>query len=129
MKLTIERSTLLKALAHVQSVVERRNTIPILANVLLDASDGTLTLTATDMDLAITEKIAADVSQAGASTAPARTFYDIVRKLPEGAQVEVETAVAEPARENAAQRTDKPNRSGGNVDRSPKPARKRNGKK
>lgn len=94
MKLTIERSTLLKALAHVQSVVERRNTIPILANVLLDARDGTLTLTATDMDLAITEKIAADVSQAGASTAPAHTFYDIVRKLPEGAQVEVETAAA-----------------------------------
>ena len=57
MKLTIERSTLLKALAHVQSVVERRNTIPILANVMLDASDGTLTMTATDMDLAITEKV------------------------------------------------------------------------
>lgn len=94
MKLTIERSTLLKALAHVQSVVERRNTIPILANVLLDASDGTLTLTATDMDLAITEKVAADVSQSGASTAPAHTFYDIVRKLPDGAQVEVETDAA-----------------------------------
>lgn len=91
MKLTIERSTLLKALAHVQSVVERRNTIPILANVLLDARDGTLTLTATDMDLAITEKVAAEVSQTGASTAPAHTFYDIVRKLPDGAQVEVET--------------------------------------
>jgi DNA polymerase-3 subunit beta len=91
MKLTIERSTLLKALAHVQSVVERRNTIPILANVLLDATDGTLTLTATDMDLAINEKIAADVSVVGAGTAPAHTFYDIVRKLPDGSQVEIET--------------------------------------
>ena len=59
MKLTIERSVLLKSLAHVQSVVERRNTIPILANVLLDANEGSLTLTATDMDLAITEKIEA----------------------------------------------------------------------
>jgi|TARA_B100000029_G_scaffold514506_1_gene617613 DNA polymerase-3 subunit beta len=91
MKLTIERSILLKALAHVQSVVERRNTIPILANVLLDANDGGLTLTATDMDLAITEKIEADVTQSGASTAPAHTFYDIVRKLPDGSQVDLET--------------------------------------
>jgi DNA polymerase-3 subunit beta len=91
MKLTIERATFLKALAHVQSVVERRNTIPILANVLLDGKDGTLTLTATDMDIAINESVPADVSQAGATTAPAHTFYDIVRKLPEGAQVEIET--------------------------------------
>jgi DNA polymerase-3 subunit beta len=95
MKLTIERSTLLKALAHVQSVVERRNTIPILANVLLDATDGTLTLTATDMDLAINEKIAADVNVMGASTASAHTLYDIVRKLPDGSQVEMETDAAE----------------------------------
>jgi DNA polymerase III subunit beta len=91
MKLTIERATLLKALAHVQSVVERRNTIPILANVLLDARDGVLSLTATDMDLSINERIAADVAQDGATTAPAHTFYDIVRKLPDGAQVEIET--------------------------------------
>jgi len=91
MKLTIERATLLKALAHVQSVVERRNTIPILANVLLDGQDGALTLTATDMDLAITETVPADISQAGATTAPAHTLYDIVRKLPDGAQVEIET--------------------------------------
>ena len=59
MKLTIERTALLNALAHVQSVVERRNTIPILSNVLLEAVDGTLSLTATDMDLAIVEKVAA----------------------------------------------------------------------
>lgn len=94
MKLTIERATLLKALAHVQSVVERRNTIPILANVLLDGQDGALTLTATDMDLAITETVIADIGQAGATTAPAHTLYDIVRKLPDGAQVEIETDVS-----------------------------------
>ena len=57
MKLTIERAALLKALAHVQSVVERRNTIPILSNVLLAAEDGELALTATDMDLAIVEAV------------------------------------------------------------------------
>ncbi len=89
MKLTIERSALLRALAHVQSVVERRNTIPILSNVRLEAEASTLRLTATDMELAIVETVAADVGQAAAATIPAHTLYDIVRKLPEGAQVEI----------------------------------------
>ena len=84
MKLTIERSTLLKALAHVQSVVERRNTIPILSNVLLDAQKSRLLLTATDMDIAIVESVDADVARSGAVTIPAHTLYDIVRKLAEG---------------------------------------------
>ena len=92
MKLTIERATLLKSLAHVQSVVERRNTIPILSNVLIEAEAGRVRLTATDMDLTINDEIEADVAEAGATTAPAHTFYDIVRKLPDGAQVEITTA-------------------------------------
>jgi DNA polymerase III subunit beta len=91
MKLTIERAALLKTLAHVQSVVERRNTIPILSNVLLEAGKGELSLTATDMDLTIVDTVAAEVITAGATTAPAHTLYDIVRKLPEGAQVEIGT--------------------------------------
>ncbi len=89
MQLTIERAALLKSLAHVQSVVERRNTIPILSNVLIDAAEGRLSLTATDMDLTIVDQTAADVSEAGATTAPAHTLYDIVRKLPDGAQIEL----------------------------------------
>ena len=89
MKLTIERAALLKSLAHVQSVVERRNTIPILSNVLLQASDGKLAFTATDMDLTIVEEVAAKVDEPGATTVPAHTFYDIVRKLPEGSDVEL----------------------------------------
>ena len=89
MKLTIERAALLKSLAHVQSVVERRNTIPILSNVLMEVSGGTLSLTATDMDLTIVEQAAANVSAEGATTAPAHTLYDIVRKLPDGAQIEI----------------------------------------
>jgi len=89
MKLTIERATLLRALSHVQSIVERRNTIPILSNVMLEAGDDALSLTATDMDIAIVEKTPADVATAGATTAPAHTLYDIVRKLPDGAQVEL----------------------------------------
>ena len=93
MKATIERATLLKSLGHVQSVVERRNTIPILSNVLIEASeDGALRLMATDLDLQVDESVAAQVEQAGATTIPAHTFHDIVRKLPEGSQVELTAA-------------------------------------
>src|SRR5215475_5429365 len=92
MKLTIERAAILKALAHVQSVVERRNTIPILSNVLITAQKGRLSLAATDMDLAITETVEASAGKTGSTTAPAHTLYEIVRKLPDGAQVELETA-------------------------------------
>ena len=88
MKLMIERSTLLSSLTHVQSVVERRNTIPILANVRIDAQAGDrLRLTATDMDLAVVDEAEATVEQEGAVTTTALTLYDIVRKLPDGAQV------------------------------------------
>jgi len=89
MKLTIERGALLKSLGHVQNVVERRNTIPILSNVLLEAGSNALGLTATDMDLTIIERVAVSVGANGAATVPAHTLYDIVRKLPEGAQVEI----------------------------------------
>src|SRR6195952_945512 len=90
MKATIERATLLKSLGHVQSVVERRNTIPILSNVLVEASEGGgLRLMATDLDLQINETVEANVSQAGATTVSAHTLFDIARKLPEGSQVEI----------------------------------------
>ncbi|MEM9840120.1 MAG: DNA polymerase III subunit beta [Pseudomonadota bacterium] len=90
MKVTIERGTLLKALSHVQSVVERRNTIPILSNVLLRADGGTLSLTATDLDIEIIEQVPADADQPGAVTAAAVTLFDIVKKLPDGNQVQLE---------------------------------------
>src|SRR6478672_10367122 len=90
MKLKADRATLLKALAHVQSVVERRNTIPILANVMLAVRDGKLTLTATDMEIAIVEDVAASTTRNGSCTAPAATLYEIVRKLPDGAEVELD---------------------------------------
>jgi DNA polymerase-3 subunit beta len=90
MKFKVDRATLLKALAHVQSVVERRNTIPILANVMIAVRDGKLTLTATDMEIAIVEDVAADSVRNGACTAPAATLYEIVRKLPDGAVVELD---------------------------------------
>ena len=93
MKATIERATLLKSLGHVQSVVERRNTIPILSNVLIEArDDGSLRLMATDLDLQVDESVPANVTQAGATTVSAHTLFDIVRKLPEGSQVEITAA-------------------------------------
>ena len=92
MRVTIERSAFLKALTHVQSVVERRNTIPILSNVLLQAGGGQLKLTATDLDIEIVESVPAEVSKSGATTVPAHMLYDIVRKLPDGAQLELEQA-------------------------------------
>jgi DNA polymerase-3 subunit beta len=91
MKVTVERAALLKSLGHVHRVVERRNTIPILSNVLLRAEAGELRLKATDLDLEVTETVAADVGQPGATTVPAHVLYDIVRKLPDGAQVSLET--------------------------------------
>ncbi len=95
MRITIERASFLKSLNHVQSVVERRNTIPILSNVLLMADKGTLSLTATDLDIEVVETVVADVVRAGATTASAHTLYDIVRKLPDGSQVQLEFGEAD----------------------------------
>jgi DNA polymerase-3 subunit beta len=92
MKLKADRATLLKALAHIQSVAEKRNTIPILANVLVAVRDGRLSFTATDMEIAVVEEVAASTSRNGATTAPAATLYEIVRKLPDSAEIELEHA-------------------------------------
>jgi len=89
MKLTIDRAMLIKPLGHVQSVVERRNTIPVLSNVVLKAEDGQLALTATDMDMDIVESVAAAVIEPGTITTPAQLLYEIVRKLPDGAEIEI----------------------------------------
>ncbi|MGH6682916.1 MAG: DNA polymerase III subunit beta, partial [Pseudolabrys sp.] len=90
MKVTVERAELLKSLGHVHRVVERRNTIPILANVLIRADKGNLSLKATDLDLEVIDSVAAEVSPGGATTVPAHMFYEIVRKLPEGTQIVIE---------------------------------------
>jgi DNA polymerase-3 subunit beta len=90
MKVTVERAQLLKSLGHVHRVVERRNTIPILGNVLIRAENARLSLKATDLDLEVTETLAAETATGGSTTVPAHMFYDIVRKLPEGAQIVLE---------------------------------------
>ena len=92
MKFSIDRSALLTALQHVHSVVERRNTIPILSNVLIEAKEDGVYLTATDMDIAVIEKIdlkKSEVMQLGTITTSAQMLYDIVRKLPENITVEL----------------------------------------
>ena len=87
MKISIERGTLLKALAQAQSVVERRNTIPILANVLIEADGSEATFRATDLDIEVVDRAAAVVERAGATTVSAIMLHEIVRKLPDGALV------------------------------------------
>ncbi len=87
MKFSIERSALLRAVSQAQSVVERRNTIPILANVLIEAEGADVSMRATDLDIEVVDKVPAMVERAGATTVSAVTLHEIVRKLPEGAQV------------------------------------------
>ncbi len=87
MKVNIERSALLKAMSQAQSVVERRNTIPILANVLIEADGSTVSFRATDLDIEVVDRTSAMVERAGASTVAAHTLHEIVRKLPDGSVV------------------------------------------
>ncbi len=91
MKVTVERAQLLKSLGHVHRVVERRNTIPILGNVLIRADNARLSLKATDLDLEVTETLPAEAATGGSTTVPAHMFYDIVRKLPDGSQIVLES--------------------------------------
>lgn len=89
MKISIERAALLKAVNQAQSVVERRNTIPILANVLIEAEGNTVSFRATDLDIEVVDKTDAMVERAGATTVSAVLLHEIVRKLPDGSQVQL----------------------------------------
>ncbi len=88
MKFRVEKAVIAKSLAHVQSVVERRTTIPVLANVKLEAADGQIKLTATDTEISVTETISATVDEPANTTLPAQMLYEIIRKMPEGSEVE-----------------------------------------
>ncbi|MGO9545433.1 MAG: DNA polymerase III subunit beta [Rhodomicrobium sp.] len=91
MRFVADRNSLLRALGHITGIVERRNTIPILSNVLTSAeADGRLTLKATDLDMEAIETLPAKVETPGAVTIPAHTLHDIVRKLPDGAEIHIE---------------------------------------
>jgi DNA polymerase-3 subunit beta len=91
MKVTVERGALFKALGHAAGVVERRNTIPVLANLLIEAAGEQVKLTATDLELQIALPVPAMVGEAGAVTVPAALLLSIVRELPDGQQIELIT--------------------------------------
>ena len=91
MKIVIEKTAFLKTISHVQNAVERRNAIPILANVKIQAEGDSVVLSTTDMEMSITEKVAASVEKKGAITVSASMLHDIVRKLPDGAEVNLNT--------------------------------------
>lgn len=88
MKFKVEKAVIAKSLAHVQSVVERRTTIPVLANVKLEAAEGKIKLTATDTEISVTETISAIVDEPANITLPAQMLYEIIRKMPDGSEVE-----------------------------------------
>ena len=90
MKFTIDKTSLIKPLSHIQSIVERRNTIPILSNVVINVGTETLSLSATDMDIDILENITCSIIEEGNATITAHIFYEIVKKLPDGSQITLE---------------------------------------
>ncbi|HEY1251724.1 MAG TPA: DNA polymerase III subunit beta [Thermoanaerobaculia bacterium] len=83
MELTVKRGDFLNELTLMQGVVERKNTIPILSNILLKAADGHLSFTSTDLDLTLLSQTEAKVSRSGSVTVPARKLFDLIRNLPE----------------------------------------------
>jgi len=89
MKITVERDKLLGALTHIQGLVERRNTVPILSNILLDVQGNELRIFATDMVIEVIQSLNCSVVNAGKTTISAHTIYDIIRKLPAGSQIEI----------------------------------------
>ena len=89
MKFSIERAALLKAVSQAQSVVERRNTIPILANVLIEADGSDVSFRATDLDIEVVDKVGAQIERGGATTVSATLLHEIVRKLPDGALINI----------------------------------------
>ena len=91
MRLAIEAGDLRALLGHVRGVIEARNSVPILGNVKLTAETGMLTVTGTDLDAEISARADAEIDAGGSVTAPGHTLHDIVKKLPDGGQVELQT--------------------------------------
>ena len=89
MKFLVEKNHLFKSISHVQSIVEKKNTLPILSNILIEAQNNSLTLSATDMDISIKETITCKVIEEGSTTVSAHTLYDIIRKLSDLNEIEI----------------------------------------
>lgn len=89
-KATVEQAALIKVLGRVHRVVERKNTIPILSNVMMSIEQDRIVFKATDLDIEVTDSVAAEVASKGATTVPAHLFHDIVKKMPAGSQIVIE---------------------------------------
>ena len=89
MRFSLQREALLKPLAQAVNVVERRQTLPVLANLLLQVEDGRISLTGTDLEVEMIARAEAQDTEAGETTIPARKFFDIVRALPDGSKITV----------------------------------------
>ena len=89
MRFSLQREVLLKPLAQVVNVVERRHTLPVLANLLVRVSGGQLALTGTDLEVEMVARTAVEEAQDGEITIPARKLFDIVRALPDGSRVTI----------------------------------------
>ena len=89
MKFKISRSKFFKTLSHLQGIVDKKNTLPILSNILIEAKNNQLILSSTDMDISIIEKINCNVSEDGATTINAQILYDIVRKIDDNSEIEI----------------------------------------
>jgi len=88
MKFIITKPVIYKALTHLQSIVNKKNTLPILSNILIEADQNTLNLSSTDMDISIKEKINCNVIESGSTTLNAQIMFDIIKKLPETSEIE-----------------------------------------
>ncbi|MFL9583671.1 DNA polymerase III subunit beta [Stenotrophomonas sp. AB1(2024)] len=89
MRFTLQREAFLKPLAQVVNVVERRQTLPVLANFLVQVQNGQLSLTGTDLEVEMVSRIAVDDAQDGETTIPARKLFEIIRALPDGSRITV----------------------------------------
>ncbi len=88
MKFKISRSIFFKSLSHLQGIVDKKNSLPILANILIEAKNNQLILSSTDMDISIVEKINCTVTEDGATTINSQILYDILRKIYDNASIE-----------------------------------------
>jgi len=88
MKFIVPKSSIFKTLSHLQSIVSKKNTLPILSNILIEAKEGILTLSATDMDISIKETISCNIIETGSTTLNAQMIFDIIKKLPDTSEIE-----------------------------------------
>lgn len=92
MKISAQREVLLQPISQVIGVVERRQTLPVLSNLLVEAKEGELSLTATDLEVELVSRANVDIDDGGEVTIPGRKLYDICRALPDGTEVKLEVS-------------------------------------